>query len=238
MLQKKEYINKKLWKFYFCLIILTYVIPIEIFAASFDCSKASNATEKTICDDTILSKLDDDLAIAYNDALKESNRDKTKKSQRKWLKETWAQCLDDKVCIKKVYENRLHQLNVIAKQSKEEKDNITGAYQYPLSKGYDNRYPAGELEVLKVSQDKIKFWIYCVLGLPSLNQGDVEGVAELKNDRAFYKDGECEIAFIFRKNVVEVHVSKPWTCGNTGHNVNYEGIYKLKSRKLEALQQE
>jgi hypothetical protein len=77
-----------------------------------------------------------------------------------------------------------------------------------------------------------------VLGQPSLNQGDAEGVAVFKNDRAIFKNGDCEIIFIFKKKRVEVQVSNPRGCMGFGNNVSCEGVYKFKSRKLEALKQD
>jgi uncharacterized protein len=97
-------------RFCLCALIAIFVIPSVIFAASFDCSKASTKTEKAVCDDSTLSKLDDDLSVAYDKALKVTDRDSVKKVQRKWLKETLAPCREDKECIKKAYENRLRQL--------------------------------------------------------------------------------------------------------------------------------
>ena len=120
-------------------------------------------------------------------------------------------------------------------EAKGQQDSITGIYVDHPYKKYNNKYQYGSLEVLKVSKDKITFELYSVNGLPAHNEGSVEGVAMLTNYRAFYKDGECEITFLFSKNMVEVRVNKSWACGITGNNVSYEGVYKLKSRKLETL---
>jgi uncharacterized protein YecT (DUF1311 family) len=102
--------DKKIVMSCLCALIVIFVIPSVIFAASFDCSKANTKTEKAICDDPILSKLDEDMAAAYTKALKTSDRDAVRKGQRKWLKEILAPCIEDKVCIKKAYDNRLRQL--------------------------------------------------------------------------------------------------------------------------------
>ena len=40
-----------------------------VSAASFDCAKASSKTEKAICTDPELSKLDEDLASSYKEML-------------------------------------------------------------------------------------------------------------------------------------------------------------------------
>lgn len=121
--------------FIFCLYAFTaiLIVPSVIFAASFDCSKASTKTEKTICKDPILSKLDEDMAAAYSKGLKTTNSNALKKGQRKWLKEILAPCSEDKVCIKKAYEIRLVQLGNVESQKAviddkdEEKADITRA---------------------------------------------------------------------------------------------------------------
>lgn len=102
--------NKKIAMFCPCALIAIFVIPSAILAASFDCSKAITKTEKAICSDPTLSKLDEDMAAAYSKALKTSDPDAVKNGQRKWLKEILAPCLEDKTCIKETYENRLRQL--------------------------------------------------------------------------------------------------------------------------------
>ena len=60
--------NKKIVMFCLCALIAIFIIPSLIFAASFDCSKARTKTEKAICDDPILSNLDEDMAAAYSKA--------------------------------------------------------------------------------------------------------------------------------------------------------------------------
>jgi uncharacterized protein YecT (DUF1311 family) len=96
----------------FCLFTLVFilVIPSVIFPASFDCSKAKTKTEKVICDDLLLSKLDEDMSSAYHKALESYGHVPVKKEQRKWLKEVLSPCREDKACITKAYENRLYQL--------------------------------------------------------------------------------------------------------------------------------
>lgn len=106
--------DKKIGMFCLCALITILVIPPVLRAASFDCSKASTKTEKAICGDQYLSKLDEDMAAAYSKALKTSDRDGIKKEQRRWLKEILSACIEDKVCIGEAYENRLRQLEFSA----------------------------------------------------------------------------------------------------------------------------
>jgi uncharacterized protein len=60
--------------------IFTLCFPMLSCAASFDCAKASSATEKMICGDEAISKLDEQLASSYKLALESSsNKEATKK---------------------------------------------------------------------------------------------------------------------------------------------------------------
>jgi uncharacterized protein len=65
---------------------LLFALPMAAQAASFDCNKASSKTEKAICADPELSKLDEELAAAYKEMLKvHPVPDYIKARQRDWL---------------------------------------------------------------------------------------------------------------------------------------------------------
>ena len=217
--------DKTIAMFCLCALIVISTIPSVIFAASFDCSKASTKTEKAICDDPILSKLDEDMAVAYSKALKTSDPDVLKKEQRKWLKETLAPCLDDKDCIKNAYESRISQLYAISAS-----DNITGTYVYDI----DRKRDAGcTLSVQKLSDDKIKFALDCCRGAPSYTLGYLSDVITLKGGIAVYeeeKPSDCKVTFKFLKNTVIV--SQPGKDCGWRENVQANGVYKLKSREI------
>ena len=72
------------------LLTISLVIPFSnIHAASFDCKKAKSKLEKRVCSDPALSKADEQLAEAYNAALKGFILPGfIKDSQRAWL--SWA----------------------------------------------------------------------------------------------------------------------------------------------------
>jgi uncharacterized protein len=81
-----------------------------VIGASFNCSKAGNSVEKTICASQVLSKLDEQLAEAYSSAIHVSdNPDSLKRQQQEWLRNVRDQCQDES-CLKGVYENWLAQL--------------------------------------------------------------------------------------------------------------------------------
>lgn len=77
------------------------------FAPSFDCEKATTGTERLICSDRELSKLDVDLNQAYMKAReKSSDKDSLKKEQIAWIKNTFRAC-SDKKCLTDVMSARI-----------------------------------------------------------------------------------------------------------------------------------
>lgn len=81
------------------------VLGYPAYAASFDCSKAQTKVEKLICADAELSKLDEDLAAAYTNALKEDGKAASvRRAQKQWVKERNG-CVDA-ACVKNAYQSR------------------------------------------------------------------------------------------------------------------------------------
>ncbi len=67
-------------------------------AASFDCAKAASKSEKQICADAQLSRLDEELAAAYDQAKQKLSADAQKlfvSGQRSWLKFHSSSCFFD-----------------------------------------------------------------------------------------------------------------------------------------------
>lgn len=98
----------KIAKHYIRLALLVLVLPSNISAASFDCSYASSPTEKAICNNQHLSRLDDLMGIIWADQQR-SNEERN--LQRVWLSKR-DECLDDVNCIENQYleqlKNRFH----------------------------------------------------------------------------------------------------------------------------------
>ncbi|HET7715613.1 MAG TPA: DUF3298 domain-containing protein [Bauldia sp.] len=85
----------------------------RIPVASFDCAKAASATEKAICSDIPLARLDRALADAYSQALSwasdDAEKTKIRDAQRKWIGERNA-CGGDIDCLTAAYDARLKAL--------------------------------------------------------------------------------------------------------------------------------
>ncbi|HIE4192092.1 MULTISPECIES: lysozyme inhibitor LprI family protein [Burkholderia] len=90
---------------------LLMLLPVAAHAAGFDCAKAASPTEKTICANPALSKLDGELSTAWKRALAQGGDTAAlKQAQLKWLKQR-DQCGGDASCLRDRYRERLASLN-------------------------------------------------------------------------------------------------------------------------------
>lgn len=83
------------------------------YGASFDCNSAVTSTEKMICSDARLSRMDDELASAYKTvlaSLDDYNRKHLVAEQKSWLKNSRNLC-DDLSCLRRSYETRIKMMN-------------------------------------------------------------------------------------------------------------------------------
>jgi uncharacterized protein len=93
------------------LVVIIIVAPKIASGASLNCSKAGTSVEKTICASETLSRLDEQLAKAYESLLLLSDHpDGVKNHQKKWLRNIRDTCQDE-TCLKSAYEDRLAQLD-------------------------------------------------------------------------------------------------------------------------------
>ncbi len=86
----------------------------QVQAASFDCAKATTKIEKLICADAGLSRLDEELAAAYREALTHARlagAEEVKQEQKLWLKEYRNRCTDTD-CLKREYQQRMGRIAV------------------------------------------------------------------------------------------------------------------------------
>jgi len=79
---------------------------------SFNCAKASNAVERTVCAEPALADLDLRVAEEYKRALGlHTDKEALKANQRQWLREMHNQCATaPSPCAQKYYKVRLAQL--------------------------------------------------------------------------------------------------------------------------------
>jgi glucose/arabinose dehydrogenase/uncharacterized protein len=92
------------------LLLAACTLPAPARAASFDCSKAQTPTEKLVCTDETLSRLDEQLADAYRTAQKRAeSRIALRDAQRTWLKTRRDVCTDA-ACLRAAYLARIEAL--------------------------------------------------------------------------------------------------------------------------------
>jgi uncharacterized protein len=106
--RKRVFLPGGIMKFSMLVVASMAAIPVPgaVLAASFDCGKASSTSEKLICADTTLSRMDEELAALYRQARivapnKESFSAETLKQWR-WRE---ANCSDE-ACLMRWYADR------------------------------------------------------------------------------------------------------------------------------------
>lgn len=98
-------------------VILLCLLPMYLYAASFDCSRAKLTTEKAICNDSNLSGLDESVASAYKSALRStSDVPSLKASQVAWIVQTRScdAAQDINECLVEKYSGRLAELRSLS----------------------------------------------------------------------------------------------------------------------------
>ena len=98
------------------LLVLSAIVVLgcgDANAASFDCRKASNPDETTICDSRELSQLDVKMSTLYEIVIKLVGmgvRGDLQDQQRAWLRAR-GDCGHDRTCIRNLYETRIRTLD-------------------------------------------------------------------------------------------------------------------------------
>ncbi len=97
------------------LFLLFFMISANVVAASFNCSKASTALEKTICDNGSLSKADSTMGKLYFSIRKKLSDYETKvfkQEHKKWLKARSIDCKPTDIsCLLDIYNQRIEILS-------------------------------------------------------------------------------------------------------------------------------
>lgn len=159
-------------------IILALLVPVQSWAASFDCAKASTKLEKLICSDKELNALDDALGKAYKKALSgAADRDALKNGQKEWLKNTLRPCDIDKACLVPAYKNRIAALD----QGQEAVTLDTGLYgtyaQQHSAQGGGSMYDVTDcLTIMPDKGNRVRFYLH-VESDEAGRSCSVEGVA-------------------------------------------------------------
>lgn len=111
------------------------ILESNVFAASFDCKKASSTVEKLICSNPDLSTVDEILSTEFKIALSSNHAPELIKArQLDWLKNERAICTEV-TCLQKVYANRIAELRNGAVKNKQDVGEIQEKVSGPLADG-------------------------------------------------------------------------------------------------------
>jgi len=214
------------------LIILLFLIDIQSYAASFDCSQAQTWIEQNICDDSELSQLDEDLAEAYKNALvrfKDANQ--LKSQQRDWIKQ--RNTCRDLDCVKQAYQFRL---NFLKYGSDKNKSSNNTAFPYSKWLGEYSRKVKGHPATLElIPQGDLLYFrlnsMYEVnLAAGNIRTGEIEGKIEPVDNYAIFsmnnEDPPCKLYFELKINKIDIKESQCQNQGGLG--VYFSGTFQKK----------
>ncbi|MCA3782047.1 MAG: DUF1311 domain-containing protein [Burkholderia sp.] len=197
---------------------LLTLLPVAAHAAGFDCAKAASPTEKTICADTALSKLDGDLSAAWKRALaKGGDTAALKAAQLKWLKQR-DQCGSDASCLGDRYRERLASLNGTPLAA--------DRWQQTWYMTSDNPSFGGVL-TLTGTAPRLHFELGANNGA---NTGGLDGDIVLHGDSGTYRQDKCRLDFDRKGGRIRVtQQGADFDCG-AGAGVVYAGDYVTASQ--------
>lgn len=114
------------------LFALLVAFSASTWAASFDCVRASNFAERTVCSERDLSEMDDLLAQTYKNLVTTSqNAEAVRSQQRTWLA-TRNKCTDVE-CLRRVYASRLAALGTPKPDIAPERPFVSSQVQRPAA---------------------------------------------------------------------------------------------------------
>ncbi|WP_334035273.1 lysozyme inhibitor LprI family protein [Burkholderia cepacia] len=197
---------------------LLTLLPAAAHAAGFDCAKAASSTEKTICADAALSKLDGDLAAAWKQALaKGGDTAALKAAQLKWLKQR-DRCGADELCLGDRYRERLASLN----------GRPLAADRWQQTWYLDSGNPSfGGVLTFTGTAPRLHFELG---GNNGANTGELGGDIELHGNSGTFSHDQCRLDFSLKGARVQVaQHGADGECG-AGAGVVYSGDYVTASQ--------
>ena len=190
-----------------------------LHAASFDCNKALTKTERLICVDSELSKLDDSLASNYKNTKKMfSSQDIStlKNDQRDWMKDrNKCSSPQSKECLVNVYEERIKEL-------KQYQVNYNlSSNKYETHSGNSEAY----IDIHQLSANKYLIHgdaFYGVKNKYGPNIGTINFISDMKSNKIVQNIDDYQITLTINKNKINIQENGP---GPFGMNVSFSGSY-------------
>lgn len=213
---------KFMYKF-IILLVVAYTSQFS-FAASFDCAKASSPMEILVCSDENLSKMDENLAIVYEQALSLSD---SKDIIVQWQRE-WIRTVSDYISVEmltRAYEERIRLLDRVAPPS-EETSRWTGRYVL-FEDGYE--YDNYTLLLIGLIDNRVYIlgnglWIDASGTCPHM--GIIDTIGVVFGEKIFFLEQESDCTGLLALSKEGVVVEEESGCG--GMNVSFIGEYRRK----------
>jgi len=138
-------------------LLFSIAAPNIVYAASFDCNKATTLVELAICSDAELSTLDDELAARYKEAMRTTDNEASlRKDQRSWL--TIRNNCKDIKCLKEAYMNRIGDLGgytTQAETTQAEEEQLPGSEATSVDQRFFGRYIGTAINTTYRAQGKM-----------------------------------------------------------------------------------
>jgi uncharacterized protein len=220
--------------------VLLLLLPWLLFApcasaASFDCAKARSQVEKLICADDTLSRLDDELGAAYQQALKVStSRTALVEWQREWLRSDELTRCRKTGCVASAFMARIEILKHVAPDG-DAASRWTGRY-VRWHKGRDDANSARLLLVgltgQRVHLSGSAIWLGAKAADGEVNTGDMQGIGTVTTPasatppaRLTFDQNGCRAELALKADGLLV-VEQDSGCG--GLNVSFVGEYRRR----------
>ncbi|MFZ2266286.1 MAG: hypothetical protein WAV95_01780 [Azonexus sp.] len=210
------------------LLIAPLLFPMQsAVAASFDCGKAHSPMEKLICSDAKLSKLDDDLAAAYKQAIVSSGaKSAITQWQREWLRSYPVASCKNAGCLASAMSTRIDLLRNIAPGT-EQQSKWNGKY-VRFYRGKEDKNSASLLLIVlsgnRVHISGSAIWQGPNAAIGQVNTGDIEAIGTVNNGKLTFDSDGCNGEL--RSNGDSIIVETESGCG--GLNVSFVGTYQKK----------
>ena len=196
-------------------------------AASFDCGKARSTMEKLICSDEKLSRLDEDLNVAFRQAVTVSGAGSlVTQWQRQWLRSYAVTSCKDVPCLQTAFADRVELLRSVAPSS-EASSRWTGRY-VRFWKDKEDRNTA-ELLLIGLWRERIyvsgsALWMGPNAAQGQVNTGEMEGVGRVGPYKTVFDLDGCHADMVLKGE--RVVVEQEAGCG--GMNVSFVREYRKK----------
>lgn len=193
--------------------------------ASFNCAKASTASENMICADRALSALDDKLGAAYVAAIERlGNQGLVRQWQREWLRSWELRACKDAGCARPLFAARIAALDSAIASP------WNGQYIRYAGSKVDRH--AADIMLIATREGGVigagsTLWLGVNADSGQVNTGEFAALGGFAGDALEFDQDACHVRITRQDAVLKVEDSA--ACG--GLNVTFSGTYRRKAVK-------